>query len=135
MAYAIRGASLWQNGEYYAFNTSLSSPLCWVLDKRGTELKSEPDASLHNVARSVAGSSVSLTVTPAGGTTVWGVEEYVPPALTATDITGSNGAWDTVNRKVSWWGTGEMSTVLGYQVEGADGSYTMQGAVSGAVLP
>lgn len=137
MAYAIRGASLWQNGEYYAFNSDLSCPLCWVLDsKSGMELKSEPDTALHNVTRSITDNSVSLMVMPAGGATVWGVEEYIPSELTATEITGSNGAWDTVNRKVSWWGTGDVPVVLGYQVEGADGSYTMQGAanVDGATV-
>ena len=137
MAYAIRGASLWQNGEYYAFNSDLSCPLCWVLDsKNGMELKSEPDAALHNVTRSIRDNSVSLMVMPTSGATVWGVEEYVPSELTATGITGSNGAWDTVNRKVSWWGTGDVPVVLGYQVEGADGSYLMQGAanVDGATV-
>lgn len=137
MAYAIRGVSLWQNGEYYAFNGDLSCPLCWVLDsKNGMELKSEPDAALHNVTRSITDNSISLMVMPTSGATVWGVEEYVPSELTTTEITGSNSAWDGVNRKISWWGTGDMPVVLGYQVEGADGSYTMQGAanVDGATV-
>ncbi len=31
MSYAIRAAYLWQNGEYYIYDASISPPLCWIL--------------------------------------------------------------------------------------------------------
>jgi len=31
IGYAIRAAYLWQNGEYYRYNSGLSEPLCWEL--------------------------------------------------------------------------------------------------------
>ena len=31
IAYAIRAAYLWQNGEHYVYDSALSAPLCWTL--------------------------------------------------------------------------------------------------------
>jgi len=32
IAYAIRAAYLWQNGETYLYDAAQEPPLCWVLD-------------------------------------------------------------------------------------------------------
>jgi len=31
MAYAIRAAYLWQNGEHYVYDSEQAPPMCWVL--------------------------------------------------------------------------------------------------------
>lgn len=130
MAYAIRGVSLWQNGEYYAFNGELSCPLCWVLDSKNESQLKLLSADLHTVTRSITDKGISLAVTPAAGATVWGLEEYIPSGLTVMEIKGSNGTWDAVNRKISWWSTGDTPATSSYQVAGEDGSYAMQGAAN-----
>ena len=37
IAYAIRAAYLWQNGEYYEYEVRETPPMCWVLLEEGEE--------------------------------------------------------------------------------------------------
>lgn len=80
--------------------------------------------------RTITENNVVIEVEPATDTAAWGVEEYIPAGLTVSNITGANGAWDAVNRKVSWWSTGNVVTSLGYSVSGQPGTYTLNGAAN-----
>ena len=77
--------------------------------------------------RSVAGTTVNIQVQPATATAAWGLEEYIPTDLSVSAITGPNGSWDAINRKISWWSTGITPVSLGYTVSGASGTYILSG--------
>ncbi len=127
MNYAMRAAYLWQKGEYYSYNPESAPPLCWapqmkVLLARRTNTVIKNGVYLKD--KVIAG---SVNLTPPPGTRVWGAELYVPDELIVVDIEGANGAWDELNRKLSWWGIGDAPAVLGYHVYGMPGSYTLEG--------
>ena len=68
-----------------------------------------------------------VRLTPVPGTRAWGAEVYLPEGLMVIDIDGPNGAWDEINRKLSWWSTGDAPVSLGYRVTGMPGTYTVRG--------
>ena len=80
-------------------------------------------------ARDITGTSVSIDVTPAPGTSAWGVEEALPAGLDdpPSNITGPNGSWNSSTRKITWYGTGDSSVTLGYTVSGPQGDYVVSG--------
>ncbi len=49
MAYAIRAAYLWQNGERYTYNSSLEPPMCWTLPEPPKTLLLPGDVPLELV--------------------------------------------------------------------------------------
>lgn len=122
---AIRGASLWQNGEYYDFDPYQQCPLCWVLAAKNTS--NVLLSGTGEAVRVAADGVVSLSVAPASGASVWGVEEQIPDGLNVLDITGANAAWNEESRKLTWWGTGNEPVTLGYTVSGASGAYALDG--------
>jgi uncharacterized repeat protein (TIGR02543 family) len=139
MNYAIRAAYLWQNGESYTRQNGVAEPLCWVsasasLVAVASRDKLSPLLILDTVSagalRSISGNSVTISVAPPVNTSAWGYEELVPVGLTPTNITGSNGNWNTNTRKITWYSTGAAPAALGYSVSGNDGNYTVSGNVS-----
>ena len=84
----------------------------------------------NSAVRSIGGASVSITVTPAVGTSAYAVEESVPAGLTVSGI-NENGVWDNVNRKVKWGPWFDANTrTLTYTVSGPNGDYTVSGMAS-----
>jgi len=122
IGYAIRAAYLWQNGEYYTYDSEEDPPMCWVLDVK----TSVPKGRIPGTAPEAAAEG-GFTITPVPGTRAWGVEVYLPEGLAPVNIIGTNGAWDAANRKLSWWGTGNAPVVLGYHVAGQPGAYVLSG--------
>ncbi|NLX12618.1 MAG: fibronectin type III domain-containing protein [Phycisphaerales bacterium] len=80
--------------------------------------------------RSVSDANVSIVVSPAAGTSAWGLEESIPAGLTPSNITGPNGNWNAGTRKITWYSTGVASATLGYTVAGPDGVYTLNGTAN-----
>ena len=126
--YAIRGASIWQSGEYYDYDPHQQCPLCWVLaGKDGIVPASVGD---HAVSRVISEGKVTLDIAPAANARVWGVEEHVPEGLAPEAVSGPNNAWNAANRKLSWWGTGDDEATASYTLSGAPGTYPLDGAAS-----
>jgi hypothetical protein len=84
----------------------------------------------QTAVRTVSGTNVALAVTPATGTSAWGVEESIPAGLSPSSITGPNGNWNETTRKITWYSTGDSSVSLGYVVSGAAGTYTVSGVAN-----
>jgi len=97
----------------------------------GVVPQSPAEAQDGSAVRSISGTTVTIVITaPTAGVSVWGAEDYIPTGLEYVDgsVTGSNGAYDEGNRKVSWWGLGtSMPATVGYQVTGPDGTYVITG--------
>jgi hypothetical protein len=110
---------LWKSGD-----TDLTVGQQWTVQFTG-----DIGASGSSTAvRTVSGTSVSLAVTPATGTSAWGVEEVLPAGLTPpSGISGPNGNWNGTTRKITWYGTGDSASALGYSVAGSAGTYTLSG--------
>ena len=130
IAYAIRAAYLWQNGEYYTYDSEEDPPMCWVLD-----VKVSGPKMLSGTSESQASVTGSFTITPSTGTKAWGAELYLPEGLAPLDVIGTNGTWDEINRKLSWWGTGNAPVVLGYEVAGLPGTYVLSGEANFDGIP
>ena len=130
IAYAIRAAYLWQNGEYYIFYALSTPPLCWVLP---TPAKGEIKGGNENSAiHSVSGTVAFIDITPPTGTSAWGAEVQIPEGLTVLGVAvkGPHGVWDTGSRSLSWWGLGAAPETLSYEVNGPDGTYVISGEAS-----
>ncbi len=123
MDYAVRAAYLWQKGEYYTYDSGPEPPLCWVINAKASGRKHADDSGAVT-GKATAG---QVRLTPVPGTRAWGAEVYLPEGLMVIDIDGPNGAWDEINRKLSWWSTGDAPVSLGYRVTGMPGTYTVRG--------
>ena len=77
--------------------------------------------------RIITGTDIAVSIVPPQGTTVWGAEEYLPADLEVSGITGPNGVWDSVNRKLSWWAASDAPATLGYALSGPAGNYELSG--------
>jgi len=133
IGYAIRASYLWQNGEYYTYDAEQAPPTCWVLTGTGEGepgVEGEEEGEIEGGAvRSISSATATIAVTPAAGTVAWAVQDYLPEGVAISNITGSNGTWDAINRKVSWWGLGSSAATLGYEVSGTPGMYAVSGQV------
>ena len=112
---------LWQSGD-----SDLAAGQNWTVQFTG-QISSSSEST---AVRTVSGTAVSLSVTPAPGTTAWGVEESLPAGLTPSDITGPNGNWNSTTRKITWYSTGDSAATLGYTVSGTAGTYTLSGVAN-----
>ena len=88
IAYAIRAAYLWQNGEYYTYDSEEDPPMCWVLD-----VKVSGPKMLSGTSESQASVTGSFTITPVpaprrGGGTIF--EGLAPLDVIGTNGTGRN---------------------------------------------
>lgn len=104
-----------------------------VVEGEGEPLEGEPveGETVIGAVRTITGRVAVINVTPPEGTAVWGVaENTIPGGLQVVNITGSYGAWDSINRRISWWAMGDSPNTLSYEVRGPNGSYVISGEVS-----
>ena len=77
--------------------------------------------------RTIAGTTVSIAVTPAAGTVTWRYEEALPDGLTPLGLAGSNAFWNAASRTITWGGTGAAVATLNFGVSGGRGAYALVG--------
>ena len=143
MSYAIRALFVWQQSICYE-DQGGPEPGCWVsvpcFDMTAfpksaeigsfTRTMSSSSTSCNEASRTIVGRIVTIQITPCAGTLAWGVEEYIPANLTVSNIMGPNWAWDELKRRISWFALGDQSTVLGYEISGEIGTYSVEGMAS-----
>jgi len=131
---AVRGITLYLQGELYAYNASISAEAKrWV--PSGVPLMNPVTSPLFaafsspevSAIRSVYSNSVMISVTPLAGTTAYGIEEYVASGVTVGTI-NNDGIWDGVNRKIKWAFYDAEPRVLSYSFNGPEG---IQASLSG----
>lgn len=137
MNYAIRAAYLWQKGPQYERRAG-NEPMCWEVTTapKSLGLKALSAGALDSgiqatgsgtASRTIAETTVSISVTPSAGTAAWGFEETLPAGLTPYNLSGPNANWNENSRKITWYSTGAAAATLGYTVSGADGTYSLTG--------
>jgi len=129
IGHAIRGAYLWQNGERYGYDASAQPPLCWILDIKSAVSEKLPriDPATGEAVTVCSTNKINITVAPPPGTTVWGVEYYLPQGSTPSDIQGPNAVWNAENRKLSCWSTGDGAVAIACALEGAASTQNVTG--------
>jgi len=95
-----------------------------------TQLVIGMDPDSGSAVRAISGTTVTITVTPAAGTTAWGFEETIPAGLTPANLSGPNANWNATSRKISWYSIGAAAATLGYTVSGAAGTYSLTGRLA-----
>lgn len=108
IGYLTRAGALWKGGEKYRQDTTagISAPLWWVNGTAG--LKSPGAGSIRasavspsSAVRAVAGTQVTVSVSPGSTVGAYAVEESLPAGFNATGVSDS-GTIDLGNRKVKW---------------------------------
>ncbi|OQB28995.1 MAG: hypothetical protein BWY09_03105 [Candidatus Hydrogenedentes bacterium ADurb.Bin179] len=129
IGHAIRGAYLWQNGERYGYDPSAQPPLCWILDVKSAASKNLPriDPAAGEAVAVCSTNRMNISVTPPPGTTVWGVEYYLPEGSKLSDIQGPNSVWNVESRKLSCWSTGDGAVKIACTLEGAANTQSITG--------
>jgi hypothetical protein len=131
---AVRGITLYLQGELYAYNANISAEAKrWV--PSGVPLMNPVASPLFvafsspevSAVRSVYSNSVMISVTPLAGTTAYGIEEYVASGVTVGTI-NNDGIWDGINRKIKWAFYDAEPRVLSYSFSGPEG---IQASLSG----
>ena len=78
----------------------------------------------------VAGTAVSISVTPAAGTLAWTLVETLPAGYTPSGIAGPNSHWHATTRILSWSGNGDQPTMASYMLSGAPGLCNLLGVAT-----
>ena len=97
-------------------------------------VEGEGEPVVGSAIRTIVGLTATIVITLPEGTESWTLEETIPAGLDVFNITGSNGAWDSANRKITWSGSVVSlakadSPVVGYEVNGPAGIYVVNGVV------
>lgn len=87
---------------------------------------------LADAIRKIDGTTVTITVTPPSGSSifVWAAEETLAAGLTPSGLTGPNASWDASTRKITWTVLGNTPATLAYTVTGQPGIYGVSGRVT-----
>ncbi len=95
-------------------------------------IKDDDSSPSGEAVRSISGTTVTIVVTPAPGTSAWGVEELLPTGLTPSNISAPNGNWNSSTRKITWYGTGASTVTLSYTVacDTPGATYNVSGIVN-----
>jgi len=128
-AIAIRGISLYLQGESYVYDATVSAEAKrWIPAGGGQALKlAAPlytaDFSLpqESVVRTVESNRVVIVITPPAGTVAYGMEESVATGVTVNNIS-HEGNWDSINRKIKWGFFDGTVRELSYRVSGPEGT-------------
>lgn len=131
----IRGISLYLQGEYYAYDGTVSAEAKrWIPSFEQYLMMGMPEALADETffsampegggliaARTVTTNHVTIRITPPVETKAWGMEESLPAGVTIVNIS-NDGAWDANNRKVKWAFFDGFSRDLSYTVSGEAGT-------------
>ncbi|OQB30622.1 MAG: Serine/threonine-protein kinase StkP [Candidatus Hydrogenedentes bacterium ADurb.Bin179] len=98
-------------------------------------VEGEGEPVVGSAIRTIVGLTATIVITLPEGTESWTLEETIPAGLDVFNITGPNGAWDSVNRKITWSGSVVSlakadGPVVGYEVNGPAGIYVVSGVVA-----
>ena len=107
--YMTQAGLLWKGGEYYVYVATNTPPFCWVNATPPSPLpQTIPAMVATNAFRAMTNCyatnspcTVTLTVTPASGVSVYAVEEQVLPVLSVGNFS-TGGALDKINNKIKW---------------------------------
>lgn len=104
LSYVTRAGLLWKRGEAYRFDGSLGAPpACWVPVGqviRPFSIGSAEREVLGELSAGVA-AQVQIAVSPATGTSSYGVEERVPSGWAVSNISGE-GVYDASRGCIRW---------------------------------
>lgn len=115
--FVTRAGTLWKHGERYAYDPGVNDPALRWVNSAGAQSR-----ALQSWSRSVSGSglaestvvselpdffvptetlTVTLTVAPASGVTVYAIQDQVPEGWTASGIS-QGGEFDAAHEQVKW---------------------------------
>ena len=125
-AIAIRGITLYLQGEKYAYSAAVSTeakrwiPVGAPLASSDVPLFLTFSIPQAGAVRNVQSNQVAIVITPTSGTTAYGMEEFVAPGVVVSNIS-DDGTWDSINRKIKWAFYDGDARTLSYTVSGPEG--------------
>ena len=137
MDYAMRAAYLWQRGEEYVYvPDGPECPECWELahlvdDASHTKSKAlVPDMGVAIATYTAVDNGATIHIEPSTGTTVWGMEAYLPQGVIPYAVNGANASWHGESGKLTWWAANDAPATLGFQARGPEGVHELAVRVS-----
>ena len=125
-AIAVRGITLYLQGEKYAYSPVVSTEAKrWIpvgAPLAGSDAPMFMTFSIPQAGavRNVQSNQVTIVITPMPGTTAYGMEEFVASGVEVSNIS-NDGTWDPINRKIKWAFYDGDSRILSYTVSGPEG--------------